>query len=133
MKSLAKQNIPHESHLRKLIRLIIREELSQFLIEANKSEDTDSSQSETNFSKHEQTFTPPRMAEDLHTGTWAIFGTPELDPVCSQSNNHPRALPGFPELYRPDFTGFDAPPFIPKHPKGKLPVDKSDKSSRENR
>lgn len=132
MKSLAQQNASYESHLRKIIRKMIREELSQFLIEAKKGKDSASSLSETESFKNEPTFTPPRMAEDLHTGTWAIFGTPELDPVYSQSNDHPRALPGFPELYRPDFTGFDAPPFIPKHPKGKHPLEEPDKS-RKNR
>ncbi|MBA4600763.1 hypothetical protein [Thermoactinomyces mirandus] len=130
---MAQQNVPHESHLRRLIRKIVLEELSQFLPEAKKAKDSASSQPETESSKNEPTFTPPRMAEDLHTGTWAIFGTPELDPVYSQSNDHPRALPGFPELYRPDFTGFDAPPFIPRHPKGKAPLEESGGSTKENR
>ncbi|MGA8943119.1 MAG: hypothetical protein WB502_10440 [Thermoactinomyces sp.] len=130
---MVQQNVPHESHLQKLIRKIVREELSQFLIEVKKKKDSSSPPSEPETSKNEPNFTPPRMAEDLHTGTWAIFGTPELDPVYSQANNQPRALPGFPELYRPDFTGFDAPPFIPKHPKGKRPAEESGKCSGENR
>lgn len=130
---MTQHNVPHESHLRRLIRKIIKEELNQFLLETKKVKNSTSSpSSETESSKTEPTFTPPRMAEDLHTGTWAIFGTPELDPGCSHSNDHPRALPGFPELYRPDFTGFDAPPFIPKHPKGKPPAGESRLSAKEN-
>lgn len=93
--------------------------MNQFFAESKNQKDSVSLSAFAAEQKNDDaTLKPPRMAEDPHTGTWAIFGTPELDPVQTRSE-HPRALPGFPELYRPDFTGFDAPPFIPKQPREK--------------
>lgn len=125
---MTQRNHPSASQLRKLIRKIVREELSQFFAESKKENNSASLPEQM---EDGPSIKPPRMAEDPHTGTWAIFGTPELAPVQTQSE-HPRALPGFPELYRPDFTGFDAPPFIPKHPREK-PGDLSVETAPEER
>ena len=116
---MIQRNVQPASQLRKLIRKIVREELNEFIAEKkNEKESASLPALAQEQRKDDPTLKPPRMAEDPHTGTWAIFGTPELDPVQTRSE-HPRALPGFPELYRPDFTGFDAPPFIPKQPREK--------------
>ena len=102
---MTQRNHPSASQLRKLIRKIVREELSQFFAESKKENNSASLPEQR---EDGPTIKPPRMAEDPHTGTWAIFGTPELAPVQTRSE-HPRALPGFPELYRPTSPGLTLP------------------------
>lgn len=65
-------------------------------------------------------FIPSTHSDPYHSQSWAIFGTPEPDPERKPvKKEHPRALPGWPELYRPDFTGFDSAPYLPKQPKSR--------------
>jgi hypothetical protein len=122
---LLHRSLAHESHLRRLIRKIVKEEIARLLEEEQaKHEKTTAEDSASSIisaagsNPPEQEITPPRFADGFQTGTWAIFGAPEPDPEKPFAINReePRALPGFPELYRPDFTGFDAPPYLPRRP-----------------
>jgi hypothetical protein len=116
---LVRQPSAHESHLRRLIRKMIKEELKAlFEGEQTTEEKEPAAAGISDVKQPEQNIAPPRFADGFQTDTWAIFGSPEPDPekrLISQ-REQPRALPGFPELYRPDFTGFDSPPFITQRP-----------------
>ncbi|MFC7440630.1 hypothetical protein [Laceyella putida] len=102
-----------ESHLKRMIRKIVKEELNSM----HKKKDQPPAQKEGTDDTDDllSQFKAPRLAEDLDTGTWTIFGV--LEPLSSFHDKQARALPGFPELYRPDFSGFESTPYLPKYPK----------------
>ena len=82
---MTQRNDPSASQLRKLIRKIVREELTEFFAESKKENNSASLPEQM---EDGPSIKPPRMAEDPHTGTWAIFGTPELAPVQPAQNIH---------------------------------------------
>lgn len=102
-----------ESNLKRIIRKIVKEELA--LIHKKKDPPSTPQESADDTDDLMSQFTAPRLAEDLDTGTWTIFGV--LEPQSSFHEKQTRALPGFPELYHPDFSGFESPPYLPKYPK----------------
>jgi hypothetical protein len=109
---LTKKTANYESPLRLLIQKIVKEELKKLTDHSLES----TPQSSTSSSK--DPILPSTHSDPYQSQSWAIFGTPEPDPKRTHiQKQQPRALPGWPELYRPDFTGFDSAPYIPKHPK----------------
>jgi hypothetical protein len=104
-----------DSQLIQIIREIIKEELDRHFSKKRDFEpeaqttSTRSSTSETD--PGPDNISPPRLVDDFGDGPWAIFGTPEPDPKKHpRKAERPRALPGWQEPYRPNFTGFDSPP-----------------------
>jgi hypothetical protein len=115
---LVRRPSAYESHLRRLIRKMIKEELRSLSESGQNTEGTEAETASTSAGEQAEQIAPPRFADGFQTETWAIFGSPEPDPEKQllPKREQPRALPGFPELYRPDFTGFDSPPFLPRRP-----------------
>jgi hypothetical protein len=101
------------SHLTRMIRKIVKEELAS--IYKKKENPLSNLEAEHEADDLFTQFTAPRLAEDLDTGTWHIFGATE--PLSSNRPEQARALPGFPELYHPDFSELESPPYLPKFPK----------------
>ncbi|MBA4493146.1 hypothetical protein ACFO25_07300 [Paenactinomyces guangxiensis] len=116
----------NEARLRNLIRRILKEEL------AHVNDQNDEHEWETNqkpcavWSKepvqHEKKWEElplhQQTPDEAANAPWAVFGSPK--PVSGKpagsKQERPRALPGWSEPYRPDFSNFDAPPYMPKKP-----------------
>jgi hypothetical protein len=108
----------HDNHLIQAIRGLIKEELRLLLSAKSRHEPDRESAAEVarKPAGDTETLQPPRLAEGFADGPWAVFGTPKPDPHRNGTQPEPpRALPGWSEPYRPDFTGFDAPPLINRH------------------
>lgn len=115
---LVKKSANYESSLRHLIRKIVKEELKKLDLKQNESTKKSKALSESTEIQSKDPILPSTHSDPYQSGSWAIFGTPQPDPQRTKiRNQQPRALPGWPELYRPDFTGFDSTPYIPKQPK----------------
>ncbi|WP_124727835.1 hypothetical protein [Staphylospora marina] len=109
----------HDNHLIQAIRGLIKEEL-RLLLSAKSRQERDrepAAEVARSTAGDTETLQPPRLAEGFADGPWAVFGTPKPDPnKTGKQPDPPRALPGWSEPYRPDFTGFDSPPLINRHP-----------------
>lgn len=101
----------NEAQLRNMIREIVKEELALISAEEQNGWETEL----------EMRRVLPRQQEksEQQEGPWAIFGEPKPDPYKRSpfKQERPRALPGWSEPYRPDFSNFDVPPFMPHKPK----------------
>lgn len=117
---LVKKIDSHDSPLRLLIQKIVKEELKKLNYHTLESPQQQNSSSPCSTPQTKDPILPSTNSDPYQSQSWAIFGTPEPDPKRTNiQKQQPRALPGWPELYRPDFTGFDSTPYIPKHPKSR--------------
>jgi hypothetical protein len=100
-----------EKELREAIRKLVREELQHLLRERRSRTGKPADSSIPRTSSAAELY-PPGHADR----PWAVFGVPRPDPEKHPvfPRGKPNTLPGWPEPFHPDFTGFDSPPYLPR-------------------